>query len=813
MAKFESGMEAMVDMYIFETTTLVEQLDLILMKTENESSFGDEEINEIFRIMHTIKGSSSMMGLENMAKMAHIIEDMFYIIREDKPVIHSTESLYELIFTASDLIKAEIELLQSEDYAPADFTEHINKINDFLKILKGEAPQGDSAASVSDAGAESAADPESDLTVLKVFFDDDCKMENLRALLVVNAIKDECARIEYFPEDIETNTASSKIIVEHGFTVKFKPLSDVQIDEIINMVGETVNVKSYEIIEMGVAAEAVSGAPGVTTVKVFFDEDCKMENLRALLVINNIRRECESVSYSPENIEEDSETSRAIIENGFLVNFKASDPERVVDVIVSTPNVKSCEIVQFADEARPEPPAPEAKPEPAPEAVALTKEPQNIERKEAPKMSDAVIPKTNEAGQEDNSQKSIEQLNKMLGNSVKPGAKQSLISVNLNKLDTLLDLVGEIVITEAMVTSNPDLKGLRLDGFQKAARQLRKLNSELQDTVMSIRMVPISGAFNKMTRIVRDMKVKLNKDVDLAFEGEETEVDKSIIDQLNDPFMHMVRNSMDHGIEDSPEERIAKGKSPKGKITLSAYNSSGEVIIVIADDGGGIDANKVLMKAERNGLLTRPMDEYTEKEAFNMIMLPGFSTNEQVTEYSGRGVGMDVVRKNIEKIGGTVSVDSKFGEGTSFIIKIPLSLSIVDGMEVSVGKSIFTIPINSIRESFKIKPNQLVKDTSGKEMLMIRGECYPLIRLYSLYDIEACTEELSEGIALLVEAEGRSACLFADELIGEQQVVVKPFSPLLNNFNVKQNGMAGCSILGDGSITIILDVSNIVSFY
>ena len=194
-----------------------------------------------------------------------------------------------------------------------------------------------------------------------------------------------------------------------------------------------------------------------------------------------------------------------------------------------------------------------------------------------------------------------------------------------------------------------------------------------------------------------------------------------------------------------------------------------------------------------------------------MIMLPGFSTNEQVTEYSGRGVGMDVVCKNIEKIGGTVSVESKYGEGSKFIIKIPLSLSIVDSMEISVGQSIFAIPINVIRESFKVTPNQLIKDTSGKEMIMMRdGECYPLIRLYDLYDLTPQTSDLYEGIVILVETDGKCACIFADELIGEQQVVLKQFSPLLINCGVKQNGMSGCSILGDGSIVIILDINNII---
>lgn len=193
-----------------------------------------------------------------------------------------------------------------------------------------------------------------------------------------------------------------------------------------------------------------------------------------------------------------------------------------------------------------------------------------------------------------------------------------------------------------------------------------------------------------------------------------------------------------------------------------------------------------------------------------MVMLPGFSTNTEVTEYSGRGVGMDVVKKSIEKIGGTVSVDSKKGEGTNFIIKIPLSLAIVDGIEVSVGESIFTIPISSIKEFIKIKDNQLLYDTSKREMLKIRNKCYPLIRLHEFYGLEPKYQDLREGVVVLVESEGKSACILVDELIGEQQVVVKPFSPMFNRYNIKQRGMSGCTILGDGSITIILDINNII---
>ena len=808
MAKFEAGMEAMADMYVFETTSLLEQLDQILMKTENESSFAEEDINEIFRTMHTIKGSSAMMGLENMSKLAHAIEDMFYIIREDHPVISSMETLYDIIFSASDLLKAEIENLQEDEYTPTDFTEQMTKIEDYAAVLKGAAPADGAAAAETPAAssgadapapaapaaaAASAAAPVSGsgLTTVKVFFEDDCKMENLRALLVINRISESCAELEYIPEDIENNGDTAKTIIKDGFLVKFRPAPGSSTDGIMETIRTTANVKSCDIIERGSEA-AASAADAVTTVRVHFDDDCKMENLRALLVVNNVRDVCENVTFEPADIEDNAETSRLIVEEGFVVRFKSDKPQMVLQVIEGTPSVKSYVVEESSEQA----PAAAAPKDAAPvQAPAQTAQAAPSAQPAAAKKAEAPKPAADNGA----------------AGAAKGGVKQSLISVNLNKLDVLLDLVGEIVITEAMVTSNPDLKGLKLDNFQKSARQLRKLNSELQDAVMSMRMVPISGAFNKMTRIVRDMKVKLGKDVELIFEGEDTEVDKSIIDQLNDPLMHMVRNSMDHGIEENVEDRIAAGKSPKGKITLSAYNASGEVIIVIADDGQGIDPEKVLAKAERNGILTKPSSEYSEKEILNMIMLPGFSTNEQVTEYSGRGVGMDVVKKNIEKIGGSVSVDSKFGQGSNFVIKIPLSLSIVDGMEISVGNSIFTIPINSIRNSFKVQPSQLVKDTTGKEMVMVYGECYPLIRLYQLYDLKPNTENIFDGIVILVETDGKSACIFADELIGEQQVVLKPFPALLGNYNIKQYGMSGCSILGDGSITIIIDVSNVIS--
>jgi len=291
--------------------------------------------------------------------------------------------------------------------------------------------------------------------------------------------------------------------------------------------------------------------------------------------------------------------------------------------------------------------------------------------------------------------------------------------------------------------------------------------------------------------------------------GEDTDIDKAIIDSIADPIMHLVRNAMDHGIE-TPEERRKAGKPEKGTITLSAQNTGGEILITISDDGRGLDPQKLLEKAKKNGILTKPASEYTEKEAYMLLFTPGFSTKEEVTEYSGRGVGMDVVKKNVEKVGGTVQVESKLGYGMSVILKIPLTLAIVDGMDVSLGGATYTLQITSINESFKAKNDQVIVDTEGNEMIMIRGNVYPIIRLHELYNVPNAVTNIEDGILIWVQSGDDSACLLVDELIGEQQIVVKPLPKYLNRFGVKEYGISGCTILGDGNISLILDVGAII---
>lgn len=718
MAKIEPGMEAMLDMYFYETNSLLEQLDEILLRTEQANSFDSEDIKEIFRIMHTIKGSSAMMGFENLSVLAHKAEDMFFVIRENPDVITDVSFVYDLVFQVSDSYKAQIELIQNNvggEYESLDFSELIDKLLKARDALvgetKGEAPataaapaQAAAPAAAPVAPAAPAASTDGKVTV-RVFFEDGCQMENLRAFLLINTIRDACQTLEFVPEDVENNPETAKEIIEKGFLITFTPHDSV--DEVLKLIESALNVQSYEVVSQP-AQEAPAAA--------------------------------EKTELPPE-------------------------PQAAAPAPAAAP-------AQAA--------APAAAPAPAPAPV---KEQTAVEK------AQAAVDKAQAAG----------------------GAqKQSLISVNLAKLDALHDIVGEIITTESMVISNPDLEGLELESFNKAARQLKKLTSELQDTVMSIRMVPLAGVFQKMNRIVRDMRKKLGKEVDFVIEGEDTEVDKSIVDSLQDPLMHLVRNCMDHGIEEHVSERTALGKPEKGTIKLSAQNASGEVVITVSDDGAGIDPEKIMNKARKQGILTKPESEYSVKEIQNLILLPGFSTNETVTEFSGRGVGMDVVKANVEKCGGSIIVDSKKDVGTNFIIKIPLTLAIIDGMEITCGDLVFTVPIATIRESFKAESSQILRDTKNNEMIMIRGVCYPILRMHEKFGIDTAITNLEDGILLLVETDNKSVCIFADKLIGEQQVVVKPFPAYLTKYNIKGEGLSGCTIMGDGSISLIIDTNTLI---
>ncbi|AZN35604.1 chemotaxis protein CheW [Iodobacter ciconiae] len=387
--------------------------------------------------------------------------------------------------------------------------------------------------------------------------------------------------------------------------------------------------------------------------------------------------------------------------------------------------------------------------------------------------------------------------------SLAPAADTS-IRVSVEKVDQLLNLVGELVITQSMLVQTAlNLDPVIHENMLSGVGQLERNTRELQESVMSIRMMPISFVFSRFPRLVRDLAGKLNKKIELKLIGESTELDKGFIEKLSDPLTHLVRNSLDHGIE-LPDERIAKGKSPTGTLTLRAFHQGGNIVIEVADDGAGLNRERILAKARERDIPVS--DSMTDSEVWLLIFEAGFSTAAQVTDVSGRGVGMDVVRRNIQSMGGRIEISSMYGIGSTMSIRLPLTLAILDGMSISVGEEIYLIPLAFIIESLQPRPDE-VKTMAGKgRVINVRGEYLPLIALHEIFNVPPKVTQFHEGLVIILEAEGEKVAMFVDDLLGQHQVVVKN---LETNYR-KVPGVAGATIMGDGHVAFILDVAQLV---
>ena len=385
-------------------------------------------------------------------------------------------------------------------------------------------------------------------------------------------------------------------------------------------------------------------------------------------------------------------------------------------------------------------------------------------------------------------------------------AAGGIVKLDTWKLDNLVDLVGELVIAQSMVVQNPDVQGLTSRKLARSLRQLSRTTAELQRNAMSLRMIPIRGAFQKMSRLVRDLAAKQQKQVQLLLEGEDTELDRNIVEKLGDPLVHMIRNSVDHGLENVSDRRAA-GKPITGTIRLSASHQRGGICIRIQDDGRGLNAERILAKAKEKGLV-RQDQKPTEAEIYEMIFLPGFSTAEKVTDLSGRGVGMDVVRRNIENLRGKVEIHSVPGQGTTFTIILPLTLAIIDGLMVGVGDDRYIIPTLSVRESFRARPGMVTTIQERGEVVSVRGKQTPVLRVGPYLGRPMRAEKPEDGIMVVVESGDACRALLVDELIGKQEVVIKSLGQTFKN----QHLLAGAAVLGDGSVGLIFDVDSLVKF-
>lgn len=727
--------EPMLEMYVVESVQLIDRLEQLIMNGEKDGDF-DDDIDEIFRIMHTIKGNSMMMLFESIANTAHKLEDLFDFIRKSEDIEPNYAIITDLVLETIDFTKGELAKIESNQDVDGDSSELTDRILEYLESLKFMS-----------AGSS----------------DEDPK------------------------EEIK---AENKISENQKFYISPSKEAESKSDDGIKTT-EKSNYNTYEVF-------------------IKFEAGCEMENVRAFSIVHNLQDVASDIYHLPKNIVEDENACRIISENGIKIAFKSM---RILEDLnmyfagiafldkYDIKETSSSSFENFVNQYNNYKVIENYDDEFEEEIVEIDMESNQVEESNQVKeikLEDSKVDTLKSEKKENSKAKAKKAKSK--GTSKESSTQNNYISVGITKVDLLMDLIGELVVSESMVTKNPDLSGLELDGFEKASRQLRIIINELQDVVMSIRMVPLTLTFQKMVRLVRDMSRKIEKEVELVIIGENTEVDKKVIEKIGDPLMHIIRNSIDHGIE-TEEERIQNGKSKNGTIILEARHSGGDVWITIKDDGAGLNREKILEKAISKNLLEKAAEEYSDREVYNLIFKAGFSTKENVTEFSGRGVGLDVVVKNIEELGGTVLVDSKPGEGSEFAIRIPLTLAIVDGMMMKVGESIFTVPITSIKESFSIEKKDIIRDPNGNEMIMVRGECLPVLRLHDRYKLHTEVTELENGIVMMIESDNRSNLIFADQIIGEQQVVVKG----LSKFMKKIDGVSGCALLGDGTISLIID--------
>nr|WP_298414427.1 chemotaxis protein CheA [uncultured Halomonas sp.] len=464
------------------------------------------------------------------------------------------------------------------------------------------------------------------------------------------------------------------------------------------------------------------------------------------------------------------------------------DIEAVMCFIIDTEQleISAAEPVNTASK---ETSAAKAEPEPTTAAPAETKS-DAPSKPEAPAPAKAAKPPASSQDKKSQSGKA-------------KGSGESSLRVPVDKVDQIINLVGELIITQSMLDQTAsEIDGMTHSALHNGLNLLQRNARDLQESVMSIRMMPMDYVFSRFPRLVRDLADKLNKDVELVTEGKSTELDKSLIERIIDPLTHLVRNSLDHGIE-SPDEREAKGKPRGGKLTLSAQHQGGNILIEVIDDGAGLNRAKLLAKAESNGLAVS--DSMSDDEVWQLIFAPGFSTAEQVSDVSGRGVGMDVVKRNIQAMGGHVEILSREGQGTTTRIVLPLTLAILDGMSIKVGKEVFILPLGTVLESLQPSRDELYTMAGSDQLLKVRDEYLPVIALHQVLDIEDARTELTECIVVIVQGEGRRYALMVDDLIGQQQVVVKN---LETNYR-KVPGISAATILGDGSVALILDIADL----
>ena len=741
--------------FISEALDLIEGAEKNIGRLEKENE-DDELVNGIFRTFHSMKSTSAFLHFNNISKLAHEAEAFLDIFRKKEATANSQD--VDLLYAVCDLFRAiisQVETQQNDDGFEDRVEDSISRIRNRIESIKKKE-------SVVAAETQQLSEKHTDF-----HYSGEAEKggETLNPAEIVE---------KYISESLEILDYLESTLIE----LEKNPFDEESVAEIFRRVHSfkgNSGFLGYMDIE-SLASEVEN------LLEKIRDKETAINSIvtRNLLEIADAFRNAVN-TITPEKIPSSIKINykEQLIDN--LINLKQVKPKAGVFHRLGEILVEMGETTEKAVE----------------EALDKQMRPLGQILVEEGIVSNEAIEKALEVQKKelDKGKDAINITN----------IRRRDIRVDTSKLDKLFNLIGELIIAEAMVTHNSELEGLQLTSFHKASNNLSKITREIHEISMSIRMVPVEGLFTKMTRVVRDLCHKSNKKIDLNITGSDTEMDKNVIEELSDPLVHMLRNAIDHGIE-TAENRIAAGKHEEGKITLSAHYEGNEIWIVVEDDGGGLNREKILARAAEKGMLTREPEKMTDNEVWQFIMEPGFSTADKVTDISGRGVGMDVVKKNIEKLRGRLEIYSSFGRGTRFIIRIPLTLAIIDGMVVQVGENKYAVPISEIVQSMKIQQEQIVHTEEMTEVIRVREEMIPIVRLHSAFKINTEMTGLTDGIIVIVQCNGKKYGLFVDHIIGSQQIVVKS----MPEFMGRVNGVMGCSIMARGEIGLILDVNGLV---
>lgn len=647
MSIFDFDQRSMLDVYLYETTSLFEQLDTILMHSEQTKTLAEQDIHTMFRIMHTTKSSSSMMNLSQIAELMHRLEDLCALLREHPEQYQDHHgALLSLFFDVSTFMHEQLSIMKEDQYIPGDTTLYLAR---------------------------------------------------------TKALLDELKQMELPPELIPAP-------------------------------------QPEEVDDVGIY------------IRLKFEEDCRMEHIRAYMIASQLQENCTYLDYYPSTLENNPDAISFIKQHGFYLHVVAQEPQKILERVHHSLFVESCELINEQDY------------------------PNNraIEKASLTAIQEAI-----------------------------PVQPTSMIPVQVQKLDQLQNLTGELMIAESMMIAQLK-EGGQKELLQSFEKYFHSIFMDMEEIVMSARLVPISSIVPKLNRVIRDICTKEQKEVTLIVKGDEIELDKEIVDHLFDPLMHLLRNAVDHGIEPK-EERLALQKPPHGEILLWVENTNGEIVIHIQDDGRGIHLESIKQKANEKHLLTRPIEAYSDEELLKLILLPGFSTNEGVNEFSGRGVGMDVVKTMTDRFQGHIAIQSNPGHGTHFSLHLPLTLTIVDSVLFRCGSTTFSIPSHNVVRFFSYEENSPnIQREHQHAVYVYKDSVLPLFHLDQFYHSESsCFEEKT---ILYLRSSTKEACIIVDQILGSQYIVNKPLPALLDINFKKHTGISGCSLLGDGAICMTLNI-------